>query len=100
MKRPPKPAIDLALIGPELASLRAIAGDEMMHEAFAIVRERLALTPEKLALMIVRAVAPDQFIKLGEEHTLRGIGKADTLRDYKLQKLFPHFINGAQPLEK
>ena len=81
MKRA-KDSIDLSMLGPELATLRALGGDAMMHEALAIARERLALTPEKLALLIVRAVAPDELIGETEESRLRGCSPV-TLRAMK-----------------
>lgn len=91
MKKNPKLNLD-NLNGP-LANLRAVAGDPMMQEALEIMRERLALTPEKLALMILRIVNPDEMIGQVEEAELRGV-KPETLRNAKANGDFPRQING------
>jgi hypothetical protein len=91
--KPEKSALGLSSIGPELASLRVLAGDEMMAQALEIARERLKLTPEKLALMILRAVAPDEIIGEGEEAIVRGVS-APTLRGMKEREEIPRVVNG------
>lgn len=93
-KRTPKPAVNLDGLTGDLANLRAIAGDEMTQAAIELLRERLHLTPEKLMLIFLRNVAPDELVQQGEEANLRGIAKPDTLKGYKDEGFFPHFING------
>lgn len=92
-KKPKAAAMGLSSIGPELASLRAIAGDEMMALAMAIARDRLKLTPEKLALMILRTVARDEILGEGEEAIVRGVS-APTLRNMKDRQEIPRVVNG------
>lgn len=84
--------VDLDSLSPELANLRAVGGDAMMQAAFAIVRERLDLTPEKLALMILRAVAPHEIITEGDECKLRGVSDK-TLRGMKDRGELPRVVN-------
>lgn len=93
MKRPAKPIVNLDSLTGEVANLRAVAGDEMMQAAFAIVRERLDLTPEKLALLLLRILNPDEIVQQGEEATLRGV-RHETLKGYKDGKLLPALVNG------
>lgn len=63
------------------------------------VKERLRLTDEKLALMLVRLINPDEIIEQGEEAILRG-KKDETLKGYKDEGLFPRFVNGTLPRVK
>jgi hypothetical protein len=67
----------------------------LRDEAMRLAVARLELTPEKLALLIVRAVNPDECIEQGEEATLRGL-RRETLKGYKDGGEYPRQINGAQ----
>lgn len=96
MSAPKKPKVPVVLdaLPDSLRGLQILAGDEMMAKAIEIARERLGLTPEKLALIILRTVAPEEMIEQGEEMILRGIGNPKTLKGYKDDGLLPRFING------
>lgn len=72
---------------------------EMVQEAVRIAVEQMKLTPEKLALILVRHFNPDQIIEQGKESTLRGV-KNDTLKTYKDEGHFPRFINGQTPSQR
>ncbi len=96
MKRASKGAqVNLDAI-PGIAGLRAVAGEDMMQEAFTLLRARLELTPEKLMLMLLRQFAPEERVEQGEEARLRGIPKRDTLTSLKNDGLFKKEINGAK----
>ena len=88
MKRVPKSSINLdALTGP-VANLRAVAGDEMMEEALAILRARLKLTPEKVAALWLRTINPDCIPYVDEECAVRGVSDK-TLKAMKDAKELP-----------
>jgi hypothetical protein len=93
--RNPAPAIPA--FTSTLALLQLVAGPEMMAAAMPILRERMALTPEKLAILLQLAVNPLAFVEKKDEAGVRGIHR-ETLKDYKDQGLFPEFI-GAQALQ-
>lgn len=95
MSRPKNSTVDLSSIGPELASLRAIAGDDMMAKAMEIARARLKLTPERLALMIVRAVAPDLVLCAYEEEEVRDVSK-NALTAMKQRGEIPQICGGVK----
>lgn len=93
----PAPNLD-ALTG-ELANLRVVAGDELMSDACQLLRQRLKLTPQKLMLILLREVAPDEWVGQLEEAALRG-RKPETLREAKARGDFPREINGIQGVGK
>lgn len=94
MSRPkPASAVNLDALTGNLATLRAIAGDEMCSEAMLLLRADLELTPHKLMLMLKRAVAPDAIILKGDEAELRGVHH-DTLKGHKDRRELPPLING------
>lgn len=76
--------------------IRAICTPEEIAAGIAIARDRLRLTPEKIALILVRLFNPDEIIEQGEEATLRGLRK-ETLKAYKDEGLLPRFVNGKKP---
>lgn len=71
MKNPHNATLD-ALTGAS-AALRHLAGDEMSLAALGLLRERLRLTPQKLMLLFLRDLAPDEIIGETEEGNLRGV---------------------------
>ena len=98
MKRAASPAsadavIDLDALTGDLANLRALAGDAMMQEACGLLRERLKLTPEKLMLLMLRRVNPEEIVQKGEEAHLRGV-RHETLAGHKDRRELPVLING------
>lgn len=80
-----------------LSLLRLVAGEEMFAAALPLLRARMKLTPEKLALILLRELNPDARIEQGEEATIRGV-KAETLRDLKEAPngVFKREINGVR----
>ena len=80
---------------PDFAALRAIAGDAMMQEALVLLRERLALTPEKLMAMMMRQIAPNELLTVPEECALRGV-TAKPLKAMKDAKVIPQILSGCQ----
>jgi hypothetical protein len=76
-----------ALTGPA-ANLRAVAGDAMMHDALALVQARLRLTPEKLAVLLLRQLNPEEILYVPEECRLRGVSDK-TLKGMKDGKELP-----------
>lgn len=65
-----------------LAFLRAVAGEEMLAAAMPILRERMKLTPEKLAILLDRVLRPDVMPDKGDEAILRDLDTG-TLKKYK-----------------
>jgi hypothetical protein len=97
VKRPRVSALtpNLDALTGELANLRVVAGDELMAEACGLLRQRLKLTPQKLMLILLRELAPDEWVGQLEEAALRG-RKPETLREAKARGDFPREINGIQ----
>lgn len=58
-----------------------------------LVKARLKLTDEKLALILVRLINPDELINEGEEAILRGV-RPETLKKYKDSDDLPRHVNG------
>lgn len=80
----PSDAVPLSLL---LSRLPAA----LVDEAMGIAIEKMKLTPEKLALILVRALNPDENIEKGEEADLRGIDRK-ILKEYKDARFLPeHF---------
>ncbi len=84
---------------PSIASLellRLIATPEEFAEAVKLARERLKITPAKLALMLVRLINPDEIIGETDEAKLRGLSP-QTLRDMKSKERseLPAVIQGS-----
>jgi hypothetical protein len=71
--------------------LQFIAGEKLMADALEIVRDRLELTPDKLALMVVRLINPDEILGEQEEAKVRGVSR-NTLRDMKGRGELPVII--------
>jgi len=91
-----KSAPEIPALTSELQLLQLVADPAVMAAALPIVRERLRLTPEKLALILIRLINPDEDIGQVEESKLRGV-RPETLKGYKEEKLLPRLINGAIP---
>lgn len=90
-KSPLVPALTSAL-----ALLQLVADPADFAAAIPILRARMKLTPDKIALILARVLNPEEFIKKGEEVTLRGLHE-ETLKNYKEEKLLPEFI-GAESI--
>lgn len=86
-------AVNLDTLNGAAANLRALAGDEMTQAALALVRERLDLTPEKLALLFLRILNPLEILNEGEEQIARGVS-APCLRGMKEREELPRVVNG------
>ena len=79
-----------------MAVMRLVAGDVMMSSALEIAREKLDLTPEKLATLIMLRVNPWADVKQGEEAELRGV-RHETLRSRKDARELPTLFGGVVP---
>ncbi len=93
MKTPKKAGGAVPPVASVIELLQLIAGPALMAESMPLVRARMKLNPEKLALLLGRLVNPDERIGQGEECTLRGVS-ANTMKAMKDARLFPRFLNG------
>lgn len=84
------PAMDLsALASLPIGLLNAMITPHVME----LVKKRLDLDDEKLALMLVRLINPDEVLTQTEEANLRGL-RPETLRSYKDAGEFPRHLGG------
>lgn len=83
----------------EIVLLRELAGEKMWAAALPLVRDKLKLTPDRLAAMIARRLSPERHVKQGEEALLRVLDE-DTLREYKEepQPIYPRHLTGISSL--
>jgi hypothetical protein len=75
-----------------LEQLLAMLPPETVGQAMTIAVERLRLNPEKLALLIVRSLNPDEVLGASEEALLRGVTRK-TLGAMKGRGELPKGVN-------
>jgi hypothetical protein len=75
-----------------LEQLLALLPQELVGEAMTLAIERLKLNPEKLALLIVRSLNPDEVLGACEEAVLRGVTRK-TLGAMKSRGELPKGVN-------
>ena len=94
-KRSSPQVVNLDALTGNAVNLRALAGDEMMQDALALVRARLGLTAESLASMLIREFAPDWVLRGYEEEGARGVSK-NTLGAMKQRGELPQVCGGVK----
>lgn len=91
-KSSPQVAPDVLAV---FARIVALMPPDKVDKAYALAAERLDLTrddaAEKLALIIVRILNPDEVLSQEEEAKLRGKSR-DTLREMKKRKELPEIL--------